>query len=308
MWLVPVLLLLVWRTGHRWFYAALAGSALLTVAVFFNLHLAHDYYLSAVTPQIAVVVGVAASVLLDRLRRPAARAAGAAVMAAALLAFVVSARSYYGLMYTIPRTIAISQLSELRADTAPGDNLLFVGFDWSPEVPYYSHRRGLMLREDLVTPSMIPGFGVDLFTGAVMQDFDGFVAEALSHYRWIGTRSPHVYSLGASFGALGSPPIASTTDRGSPAGAAVLSDGPQVLPCDGGTLDVPAPRHAAWLRFDGRAGQGIVVAGTDAAPLPADRVAVVAASALPAAPLTLRCVGGGTVTLVEALDAPLPRP
>ncbi len=130
--------------------AAWAGILLVPVAaflVFTNLFYVHDYYLAAIQP--------AAALLLGRLLGDPAVVIPARVPAwlprAALVAYlgfqVASGAGYWGKAYDAnadPEHV-LPLAAELAAHSAPGDLVVVVGLDWSPAILYYADRRGFML-------------------------------------------------------------------------------------------------------------------------------------------------------------------
>lgn len=143
--LLLILLVLVHATVVRkWNAAALVSLALyvITPMIFFNLHLIHEYYPYASAIFLIVAAGLLIADLLDL---PGHRAwLGFAFLAA--LAAVCLIR-YHGHYFQIqredvpgePETAAI-----IDRTTRPGDVIVVTGFDWSPVLPYQSHRRAIM--------------------------------------------------------------------------------------------------------------------------------------------------------------------
>jgi hypothetical protein len=72
--LFPIAALVGLRTGAARFWAALVAVPIVTVLIFWNLHVVHDYYLAAASPVFPAVAGCAAARIwhanVDRIRRP----------------------------------------------------------------------------------------------------------------------------------------------------------------------------------------------------------------------------------------------
>ncbi len=130
--------------GRRWpeagFCVLLAFSGPL---IFLNLHVVHEYYPYANGIYLIAAVGITLAALMERggvYRR------GATYLLAALLA--VSAFRYMQYFYpkqSLDRLQQVDVARAVRRVTRPAEVLLIVGCDWSPEIPYYSSRRALMI-------------------------------------------------------------------------------------------------------------------------------------------------------------------
>jgi 4-amino-4-deoxy-L-arabinose transferase-like glycosyltransferase len=122
---------------------AIAG-ALATIATFFNLFVVHDYYLIAVTPCVAFLIGLGADAIASlelRLRR-------LSLATAAVLA-LFTAGTGWKYMERAWRPWKLSNLVELAeriAAATPRDAWVAIeGDDWNPRLLYLAHRRGFML-------------------------------------------------------------------------------------------------------------------------------------------------------------------
>lgn len=142
--MVGVSLAGLFLAGRRWLEAGLCVLlAFSGPLIFLNLHVVHEYYPYANGIYLIAAVGIALAALMERggvYRR------GAAYLLVVLLA--VSALRY--LQYFYPKQ-SLNRLQEVdvartvRRVTRPTEVLLIVGCDWSPEIPYYSGRRALMI-------------------------------------------------------------------------------------------------------------------------------------------------------------------
>jgi hypothetical protein len=138
--------------GHRrmefFMCLALAASAPL---LFFNLHVVHDYYTYANGIFLIGAVGIALVAVLEK--------GGGWSWAGAVLFLLMSAaclvryqRDFYPRLATdsdaLPEIRAVAD--SVQKLTSPNDVLLILGMDWSPTIPYYSHRRALMIPPDVL--------------------------------------------------------------------------------------------------------------------------------------------------------------
>jgi 4-amino-4-deoxy-L-arabinose transferase-like glycosyltransferase len=144
------------RNGSAWASTAAALGALLPVLTFFNLYWVHDYYLIAITPCLALLVGIGAAELLT-LRIPWRTA----VLGAASVAALWSAREsfeYARTAFADVRKEPVVALADVVAHVTPRDGWVVIeGDDWNPRIPYLSHRRGFMIRPPFVPVDLVAG-------------------------------------------------------------------------------------------------------------------------------------------------------
>ena len=160
--LMPLLTLgaLPWQEARvRWFIVATAISAVLPIALFFNLYWVHNYYLCAITPMWAVLVGFGLYLAWNALTaRPALRVALVAVLAFAAW------RSDFSVIPPPKTDLASHRVGRLAAAVAqvtPPDGYVVVAdLDWDPTMLYYAKRRGLMIRGDVLPEAQLddPGY------------------------------------------------------------------------------------------------------------------------------------------------------
>jgi hypothetical protein len=127
------------RTG----FAACVLLAMSAPLVFTNLHYVHEYYAYANGVFWIAAMGLCLAAMLEchGLVRRSAYYLLAAVIATSVLQY----RQYYYPVQAANAT-AIADLGEkLQRLTNSNDVLLIVGCDWSPEIPFYSRRRALMV-------------------------------------------------------------------------------------------------------------------------------------------------------------------
>ena len=124
---------------------------MLPVLVFMNLYVAHDYYLVAVSPAVAALVGLGPA-RCGRSRGCRAAALARRGRASVALAFVwgtveLKADYWARIDGTANDPIVMPLAGEIAARTTAHDPVAVVGLDWSPAVLYYAHRRGHMVTD-----------------------------------------------------------------------------------------------------------------------------------------------------------------
>jgi hypothetical protein len=131
--------------------AALLVSPILVVLIFFNLYVVHDYYLVALTPIVALALGVG---LDAAFRTPRGRIAVPATLAVA---------AGLGAFVWPPSPGAAEpnrDISVLRAARAHIDKdvaVIVSNDDWSSFAPFHLRRRAFMARENIIGPALESG-------------------------------------------------------------------------------------------------------------------------------------------------------
>jgi hypothetical protein len=124
----------------------IAGCLLLylvSILTFTNLYFVHDYYYFANNIFLIVAVGLVIVAMIE----DGGRLRDGAIAAIALLLGSMG----YDYSQTYRPIQAHNEMGRqrlgvaIRDQTAPGDTVVLLGFDWSSEVPYYSERRTLCL-------------------------------------------------------------------------------------------------------------------------------------------------------------------
>ena len=147
----PVWLYLAVRELHlrSWSYRlpwlGLIAVIALAPLVLTNVYFVHDYYLAAISPAIALVIGLGGAHLLSRWR--GGRAIGVALVGAWAFAFLPIG-DYVTLPYSLPAGSPELQIAaQVAAQTTPGRMVALVTHDfvWDPAYFFYAHREGLLL-------------------------------------------------------------------------------------------------------------------------------------------------------------------
>ncbi|HEY1303188.1 MAG TPA: hypothetical protein VGF24_06545 [Vicinamibacterales bacterium] len=145
---------ILWSRKYLSYYISCLTLYLVSMMTFTNLHVIHEYYPYAIGIFVISAQGFAVSSLLQGTR--VQRAAGLAMVA---LFLPLSAWSYINYQYGFQarETRGVTPLARaVEALSRPSDVLIIYGLDWSSELPYYAHRRALMIRSPQeLTPQII---------------------------------------------------------------------------------------------------------------------------------------------------------
>jgi hypothetical protein len=298
-----------WRSPQRRFWLGVAGCALLPPLVFMNLYVHHDYYLVGVSPALAALAGLGAGWVWSVVR-PRWLVAAIPLVAVALAWGTLELGRGYWLRihggYDDPQVMPLA--SEISRHTSADDLVAVVGFDWSPSLLYYAHRRGHMVTAhtqdvafDLIERD---GYRHVLLVDAAHDDL-GF----MSRWGWVGSLGPHLYGLGGSAAELPAASLVSTDpDAGVSArleAADPLPGAPEAIRC-GGATRVPAGANGTWIRFVQPAREARVFVG-DLAPVPARETIFVSTALAERGTFVVRCSGAASLQLDGVFDAPPPR-
>ncbi len=301
-WLLLVAPLIGLRTPQARFWAAFAAVPSLTIFVFWNLYVVHDYYLAALTPVLAALLGFGATRLCRHLSAGAPRRVMAGLATASLIGFPVIGAPYFKPAYADVDPIAsLPELKELEASTTPGDRVMFEGYEWSPAVPFYARRQGFMIRSD---PSVGEaeagsrlaenGYRVLVTTGLRT----GFAADAIRARPWTGVLGRHVYVTGDHPADLRGAPVAATDDPLSTDGTPMLLSTPVTITCGGTGLTLPTATRGTTLELAADTRRSAKLSVTSAyGDVPVRRFVMVTAGAGDGS-LTVSCRDTASVTVV----------
>ena len=311
LWQLPLAVGAALTFRSRAVLAGLVVSAVAAVLVFFNLYWIHDYYLVAVTPQAAVVLGCGGAGLLRLARSLPVRRALAVALVVWLVALPLGGAGYWDSIYrTIDSADELTIGRELAAATGPEEGVVFDGFDWAPMVPYYAHREGVMLTPRTWSPELAEGLA-RRYSVLATTAFVPFTYRLLDRALWTSTPSPHVYYFSDRPADLRRGRLLATDDLGAMPGARatkVLATPNAEIPCDR-VAPVTVPRGPRWtyIRFEkGHPDQAVHVEEARAAPMPADRLIVVPPDSGANGGLHVYCRGNATAVLTSVVDGPAP--
>ena len=247
-------IVLVRQREQRRFWLAVLATAVLPIAVFFNLYLIHDYYLVAVSPAIAMVQGMLVAYLLKPLAKPVVRRAFVIGVTAFTVVSLLATRSYFwGFAYAYPgdTDAILAEAAEVDAHSLPTDLVMTEGRDWSPSVLYFARREGLAVpnwlgrddRTDLIDPS--------LYHVASFADPQTGHLELLARWPLVGVTGLRTYSMGSALAELRDPLVLSA-DAGAlaiPTSADPLTSVPVTIRCDGSRHLVAGGASGTWLEL-----------------------------------------------------------
>ncbi len=150
-----LILVALWSARRNTFWVGMALTAFVTPLVFFNLYYVHEYYLAAISPAVAALLGLSAQWVWDHTPRPIPRSAAVATLAVLWLAFVfVPSREYVRLPYeSVGRDPTLAAAQEIRG--LPNGLVIVTGTGLNPSALYHAHRRGLNLYRETQTDEVI---------------------------------------------------------------------------------------------------------------------------------------------------------
>ena len=135
--------------GNKKFSYPVILSLICGPFIFFNLYAVHDYYSIAVFPSIVLLIAhgykviFSSSLEIFRTKKFFLSAFFLATL------FLTSASSSYGKDYLYQKFIEPNSYptlaSEINMNSSATENVIYVGCDWSPFVPYYVDRAALMI-------------------------------------------------------------------------------------------------------------------------------------------------------------------
>lgn len=140
--LVILLVLSVAFAKSRRIALSSIAPVLVTVSIFFNLYLVHDYYLIAISVFFAFVLGSVTDSLTDFLKTHRFRTVKISLAILMILGYSLhSSRGYWESAY-----VQYSRSESELALLSRPDQQAFVSWDgWNPLILYYANRKGMML-------------------------------------------------------------------------------------------------------------------------------------------------------------------
>lgn len=141
---------------RRFLIAFLVLCTLAPIVVFMPLYAIHDYYLAAVSPAIATLIGLGGAWLWRHRRARAVRGGAVGMAAGWVVAFALGGGGWgraYGPVIDRDRTLDAAAYIESR--TEPEEWVVLRGRDWNPAVFYYAQRRGFMVRQSETETQLI---------------------------------------------------------------------------------------------------------------------------------------------------------
>lgn len=306
-WVFAIFCGIAWLRERRTVWLGILLAGVLPVLVFFNLYAVQAYYLAAVTPAVAAVLGYSLDGIIRYWRPAPLRVVTVLAILASLGSTLIAQREFLAPIYTNqvadPANVLL-QAREIDAGTQPQDLIVFDGLTWSPAVPYYARRRGMMLLPVIVTDRLLnalPGQGYTyLYTAPRGVRFTSIALSVLERWTWFGEVSQHLFHLGSSYAGVDGAGIAGTaTPFQPPAGSRSLIPAPLSMSCNGLTTDITtAVGNTITLQFatpSSAAHDSLAIGGQW---IPAESTVVVDSQKDQDGSLRLACEGGGTLDLV----------
>ena len=248
---LPVAIVAAARSRQRLFWLGIASAALLPPLVFTNLYFVHDYYLAAVTPAIAALIGLGAGYLWTLLPRRRVVTVTASVIAL-LFAVGLGRGNWLGIDERSENPELLPMATEIETRTNPDDLIAVIGLDWSPAVLYYAHRRGHMVVPDneQFAYDLIHDQGYRYLLAANPGDQD---LRFLSRWRWVGALGSHTFAIADSPRHLSEAQFSVTDDRRVvsqkfASGQRLVERGFR-MPC-GRLVRVPAGARGTWIMLE----------------------------------------------------------
>ena len=296
---------------HRRFWIGIWFAALGPPLVFTNLYVAHDYYLAAVSPAFAALVGLGAGRVWSALRR--SRSAQAVAVAVALILVYLTlelGRGYWLRIHGAEDDPSVLPLArQIDAYTVEGDLIGVAGLDWSPAVLYYAHRWGHMAvraTEEGIAYDLMHEQGYRYFLSADPEHGD---LERLNRWRFVGALDRNLYALADRPTNLsGSLAIAFDDPSGLP--KFIGSRPPETeglrITCERPT-SIRSGAQGTWMRFaTGYEPRAQLTVSSELAPIPVRRFVYAAPQLASGGKLTLTCRGVPSLVVENIEDGPGP--
>ena len=294
-WQFPALMLPALRLRQRNIWLAIGLVVLLGPAVFFNLYVVHVYYLAAISPAVAAVMGLGAAALLTSQYRVIV-GLGLVVLA---IAWIVTQRPYWSTAYkSIDVATTFPAVRELTDHTTRADLIVVEGYDWSPELLFEARREGQMLHPRFATRAFVTALAHNGYRFLVSPSLSGDTVALLRERVWDGAWTGQLRVMAEDLRGLGGAPVAATDDVTAAPQDTTGVHAPVTINCDAPPtlLGASTQTKTTWIRFsEAPADATITVDGY--ASLPARRVLRVASGdhAGPAS-LAISCHGASALS------------
>lgn len=301
------------RRERTAFWIGTAAAIVLPVLVFYGLYRRHDYYVAAVSPEVALVLGLGAAQLI-RSASERGRRALAGLFAAAVVAFAVSyvATTDYWLPIYAPvydEHQMLPAARELTALSRSDDLVVMIGRGWDPSILYYARRKGLLITHENASAQLYATLPSQPYRIIFSWDPARDPIGIMWYWAWSGAVGPHTYEVGSEARALERSAVLATDDRAAFERAAVggrrLVSSPIDVRCDGVGHSVPVDAMGAWLLVRADTGTRVSV-GEAIGPLPMRAVYVITPRAIRGSSVPLSCSGPGSMTIESVIAAPPP--
>ena len=290
-----------WRSPQRRFWIGMWLTAIGPFLVFTNLYFQHDYYLAAVSPAFAALIGLGVGFTLAPLaKRPLALVSASLVLLVLVYGSLELGRGYWLRIHGAdddPQVLPLAR--ELESLTRTGDLVAYSGLAWSPAVPYYADRWGHMLvfENDAFSFDLVheQGYAYLLVGDPLTADFAPF-----ERWQWLGSLGPHTYALADAPRELGDARFVAT-DVPSPMESPRAVRRNLRIPCDV-DVRIPAGSRGTWIQPLTDAPAARLTVSDELAPLPTRKSLFAARVLAQDGTLTVRCTGAPSL-VVDVFDA-----
>ena len=287
--LLPILIF----EGRRLTMAAVA-SIILTIAIFFNLYIVHDYYLVALTPQIAILLVVCVQRISEKIDKIERRNFFTLVLLVTICLPLFQSKSYWRLSRA-PLTYS----HELMTLTKSDQYIIYGANSWDPTGLYYSERRGMMMDSRGMTADILPALpdlnSYDFYHGP-MERFD--LMGIRGWYAPVGSATVRIDDNVSDFGPVG---VIFSVHHVEKLGKQV-----QKISCNGEDLfsfeDYPIGTYFQTAST----GQNYFQKQVGIIPVPVGQSAIKVEKPTSAPPQSVSCIGSGTVTFSVVKNSTFP--
>jgi dolichyl-phosphate-mannose-protein mannosyltransferase len=300
--LLAVALVALVRSAQRLFWVGVVLAGALPPLVFTNLYLIHDYYIAAVTPALAALLGLGAG-FIWRLLPPTPP-----VRVVAALLGLLFAASTVGLDHAYwryawndePDTATLALARQLDRVSRADDRIGVIGLDWSPAALYYADRWGLMV-VDRREREALDALRSERYHRLLVRQPEETDLRAFARWPWIAALSENVYGVAEDLDELPTSPVLASDGADGIAPGRALRRGLH-LPCDGRPTTIPSGPDGTLVRVSNDAPTTRVWASDELAPLPARRTILLSPELARGGSIPIRCSGPSlTVDVSEAV-------
>ena len=248
LFVLVVIVALWWGRAQR-FWLGLVLVIVLAPAVFFNLYVVHDYYLAAISPALAALVGLTTAWLWShRPERWSPMLCGFGLVLLWLVLVLAAGWGYLRPMYDPTTDPLVTAAVELQRSTPPGAPVVYLGEDWNPTTPYYADRPGLMLPPKLLAnQQLLDGLPRQGYRYVFSFNPDTDPIQVLSKWPWVGVVGPRTYVVGTRRADVDHAPVFASTAPNTSASTLTCSGsrgahGARIRVRDGRDRLAPLPR------------------------------------------------------------------
>jgi hypothetical protein len=258
------------RSEQRRFWLAVWAAAVAPPLVLTNLYLRHDYYLVAISPALAALIGLGAGFIWSHLPRRPVFVAGALLVALlAVYSTLEFGRSYWLRIHGAEDDRTVMPLAQqIARHTDSDDRVAMAIADWSPAYLYYADRWGHMV------VAQTEDVAYDLIR---RHDYRHFVAyddadlRPLDRWPYLGALDRNLYALGDDRAELSGAEFAVTHEAPGRARRVEIA-------CNGGTVTVAIEPSGTWLDLGRTDPTARIAISEDLAALPLRRYTWISAA------------------------------